>query len=169
MADPATFLASNSVLGTWFSPENSLFTQSVEKWVFLSFYCYFIDIIHVAFLNLNFFFKYYTVVVERPMTEKQFCISQFRSSKRKQLQMETQTRPVINPLPLAQLSTKFLWNLWRCFWDKLRYQRTKVLNQGGFVLDVIQGEILTVKRKPSLWRFFLKDNRVWLKRGLMWM
>lgn len=38
VADPATFLASNSVLGTLFSPEDSLFIQLLKQYMFMSLY-----------------------------------------------------------------------------------------------------------------------------------
>ena len=38
VADPATFRASNSVPGTLFSSENSLFIQLWKNYIFMSFY-----------------------------------------------------------------------------------------------------------------------------------
>ena len=47
MADPATSLASNSVLGTLFSSENSLFIQLWKKFIFLKLHYYHINIVNI--------------------------------------------------------------------------------------------------------------------------
>ena len=49
--DPATFLASNSVQGTLFSSENSLFIQMWTEWGSLTLYCYLIYILIVRILS----------------------------------------------------------------------------------------------------------------------
>ena len=56
MADPATFLAANTVLGTLFSSENSLFIHlwKIKEYIFLSLYYYLIDIVNVKILSLKF-------------------------------------------------------------------------------------------------------------------
>ena len=54
LADPATCLASNSVLGSLYSPESSLFTQFWKKyknlWVL---YRYVIRIVNINILSFN--------------------------------------------------------------------------------------------------------------------
>ena len=47
MAGPATFRASNSVLGTLFTSDNSLFIQLQNKETFLSLYYYLINIVNL--------------------------------------------------------------------------------------------------------------------------
>ena len=55
VADPATFLASNNLLGTQLSSVNSLFSQLQKKEVHLSLYYYRIDIVNIKILSLSFF------------------------------------------------------------------------------------------------------------------
>ena len=55
LADPATFLASNSVLETLFSSETSLFIHLRDRYIFLSLYYDLINIVNVEILSLNFF------------------------------------------------------------------------------------------------------------------
>ena len=56
VADSATFLASNSVLWTLISTENSLFIP-LWKTIFLSLYYCIIKIVDIKILSLNFFSK----------------------------------------------------------------------------------------------------------------
>ena len=56
VADPATFQASNSVLGPNF-PLNSLFIHLWTKYIFLTWSHNFNNIVHIEILNLNFFSK----------------------------------------------------------------------------------------------------------------
>ena len=57
VADPATFLALNIVLGTLLFSENSLF---IQLWEF-SLYYYLIHFMNVEIQSLNFFYKKTTV------------------------------------------------------------------------------------------------------------
>ena len=52
VADPATFLASNSVL---FSSESSLFIQFWTKLIFPSACYYLVNVVNIEILSLNFF------------------------------------------------------------------------------------------------------------------
>ena len=54
MADPAASLASNSVLRTLFSPENSLFIHLRKKIIFPISYHYLVDIVNIKILSLDF-------------------------------------------------------------------------------------------------------------------
>ena len=53
MADPATFPASNSVLGAFFSSEDSLFSQYLKRLIVLSLYYYLIHIVNPKIMSLN--------------------------------------------------------------------------------------------------------------------
>ena len=53
MADPATFLASNSVLGALFSSENSLLIHLWDQSIFLSLHYYLIQIVNIKILSLD--------------------------------------------------------------------------------------------------------------------
>ena len=57
VADPATFLASDSVLGTLYSSENSLFIQLWQKQIFLRLYHHVTKIANITILSLNFIYK----------------------------------------------------------------------------------------------------------------
>ena len=54
---PATFLASNSVPGTLFSSENSLFIQLWKTCILPNLHEYLINVANIQILSLNFLFK----------------------------------------------------------------------------------------------------------------
>ena len=57
VADPATYLASNSVLGTLFSSGNSLFNYVWKKYICLSLYYHLSYVVNIGIQSLNFISK----------------------------------------------------------------------------------------------------------------